>query len=74
MRIIQILFKHGDPMVCGKAVMKMLGVGCGGVRSPLRSLDDVGCEALREDLAEVGFFGFCSKAAESVPTLSKDSA
>lgn len=45
----------------GKAIMRLIGVDCGGVRLPLRKVTDKEVEELRAALDAVGFFGYCSK-------------
>ena len=54
-RFIDVLIRHGG-LPAGKAVMKFIGVDCGGVRLPLRTLDAAAEEALKADLEAVGFF------------------
>lgn len=45
----------------GKAIMKMIGIDCGPVRLPLRTLTAVSEAKLREELERAGFFEFCSR-------------
>lgn len=45
----------------GKAIMRLIGVDCGGVRLPLRSVSEKESEELRAALDAVGFFSYCSK-------------
>lgn len=56
MQVIQTMFSHGDPLICGKAIMKMLGVDCGGMRLPLRTIEKSEVDLLRDDLDRLGFF------------------
>ncbi|MFQ5809305.1 MAG: dihydrodipicolinate synthase family protein [Armatimonadota bacterium] len=48
-------------LACGKAVMSMIGVDCGGVRSPLRNLSSEEYATIRSELEGIGFFEYCSK-------------
>lgn len=52
--VIGVMIKHGG-LPAGKAIMKLLGLDCGPVRLPLRSLTAVQEKALAEDLEKVGF-------------------
>jgi N-acetylneuraminate lyase len=52
--IIGVMIKHGG-LPAGKAIMKLLGLDCGPVRLPLRTLNEVQCNALRDDLEKAGF-------------------
>lgn len=61
MRIIQTLFDFGNPLVCGKALMAMLGVDCGPPRSPLTPLDPSRIAGLRQALTSLGFFDHCCR-------------
>lgn len=67
MRVIQSLLRHGDSVFnTGKAIMNMLGINCGGVRLPLRSITEAGEAALKKELTEIGFFQYASN--HTVPT------
>ena len=44
-----------------KAVMAMIGLDCGPVRPPLRSLSDDQAARLRDELDTLGFFEFCAR-------------
>ena len=57
--VISLLHKYDG--AAGKAIMKIIGVDCGPVRPPLRSLSDEHQAELRSDLERIGFFEFCSK-------------
>ncbi len=59
--MIATLHRHGG-LPAFKAVMKMIGLDCGPVRLPLRTLTDDEAAALRADLDAIGFFDYCSKA------------
>jgi N-acetylneuraminate lyase len=41
--------------------MKMIGLDCGPVRLPLRTLSDAQQAELRLELERIGFFEFCSR-------------
>lgn len=59
--IIQIFIRHGG-LTAGKAMMKMIGLDCGPVRLPLRSLDEKREGQLRAELEAAGFFQMCSRS------------
>jgi N-acetylneuraminate lyase len=52
--IIAVMIRHGG-LPAGKAMMKLAGVDCGPVRSPLRRLSAAEENELFKDLAAVGF-------------------
>lgn len=56
--MIAVLIRYGGMPPAGKAFMKAIGLDCGAVRLPLRSLTDGQAEALRSEAEEAGFFGF----------------
>jgi N-acetylneuraminate lyase len=57
--MIAIFLRFGG-LPAGKAIMEFLGLDCGPVRLPLRSLSETSKQALRADLEKIGFFEFCS--------------
>ena len=57
--IVEVMLRHGG-LPAGKAIMKLIGLDCGGVRLPLRSLDDAAVSLLKADLDKLGFFASCS--------------
>ena len=59
--MIATLHRHGG-LPAFKAVMKMIGLDCGPVRLPLRTLAAEDTTALRAELDAIGFFDFCSRA------------
>lgn len=58
--IVTILHKFGG-LPTGKAIMKITGLDCGGVRPPLRNLSKVQYNELSGYLDQIGFFDHCSK-------------
>lgn len=58
--MISFLFKYGG-LPAGKAIMKIIGLDCGGVRPPLRDLSKEQYDELTKGLERIGFFDFCSK-------------
>jgi N-acetylneuraminate lyase len=60
MDFIEVLNHHGG-LAAGKSVMKLIGVDCGAVRLPLRSLSERDENSLRDGLDRIGFFEYCSK-------------
>jgi N-acetylneuraminate lyase len=63
MQAVRVMFKHGNPIVCGKAIMGLLGIECGPVRLPLRSPSPTTIGQLVEELRTVGFHDHCSDTA-----------
>jgi N-acetylneuraminate lyase len=62
MAFVDVLVREGG-LSAGKSIMKLIGLDCGPVRLPLRALSTADETRLREGLAAVGFFEFCSKVA-----------
>jgi len=58
--MIAVLIRHGG-LPAMKAVMKMIRIDCGPVRSPLRDLTLEQRHALHQDLEQIGFFEYCSR-------------
>jgi len=54
-RFIEVMLRHGG-LPAGKAIMRLIGLDCGGVRLPMRSLDAAAEKSLKTGLEEVGFF------------------
>jgi N-acetylneuraminate lyase len=59
--IIQIFIRYGG-LSAGKAMMKFIGLDCGPMRLPVRSLGEQQEAQLRNELEAAGFFDFCSRA------------
>ncbi len=57
-----VLEKFGG-LPAGKAMLKMIGVDCGPVRLPLRTLSEEEADQLRSELERVGFFTYCLRAS-----------
>ena len=57
---IGVLHRHGG-LVAGKAAMKFIGLDCGSVRLPLRTVPPEQETRLRAELQQVGFFEYCCK-------------
>lgn len=55
-RVVDILMKYGGAVTVGKAMQTLIGVDCGPVRLPLRSLTQDQMNALEKDLRAIGFF------------------
>lgn len=72
MRVIQALLKHGDPLICGKAIMKRIGVDCGSTRRPIVSLNPSAEQDLMRALDELDFDTFASKISENSLHQSRD--
>lgn len=58
--IVAILHKFGG-LPTGKAIMKITGLDCGGVRPPLRNIRKEQYDEVANYLDQIGFFDFCSK-------------
>ncbi len=58
--MVALLYKYGG-LATGKAIMRAIGLDCGGVRPPLRSLSEEQYNQLADDLKRIGFFDYCSK-------------
>ena len=57
---ISIFSRYGG-LIAGKAMMKMIGLDCGPVRLPLRTLSEQRQAKLHSELERVFFFDMCSK-------------
>jgi N-acetylneuraminate lyase len=57
--MISVFLRHGGSSA-GKSIMRLIGLDCGPVRLPLRSLSGAQEDALRTELEKIGFFDFCS--------------
>lgn len=55
-KVIQVMAKSGDYFAAAKRVMEELGVMCGGVRPPLRSVPDSELDAMMRELEALQFF------------------
>src|SRR4029453_495456 len=58
--MISIFLRFGG-LPAGKAIMQMIGLDCGPVRLPLRTLNEAERGELRAELERIGFFEFCSR-------------
>ena len=59
--MIQVLIKSpGSFNAVGKAIMTMLGIDCGPVRSPLSNITQLQYQNLKAELEKIGFFENCS--------------
>jgi len=61
MKVIQLLVGTGNFNSTLKAVMNMIGLNLGKVRSPLKNIEAEQISGLKNGLEELGFFDFCSK-------------
>lgn len=60
-QFIDIMNRHGG-LPAGKTIMKFIGIDCGPVRLPLRSLTPATEASLRAELEACGFFEYASRA------------
>jgi N-acetylneuraminate lyase len=58
MEMVNVLRNFGV-LPGGKAIMKMIGLDCGPVRLPLRTLTNEQSDRLHADLEHIGFFTYC---------------
>lgn len=58
--MVSFLLKYGG-IPTGKAIMKIIGLDCGSVRSPLKDLSKEQYDELVNGLKQIGFFDYCSK-------------
>ncbi len=58
MEMVNVLRNFGV-LPAGKAIMKMIGLDCGPLRSPLRTLTDEQSDRLHAHLEDIGFFTYC---------------
>jgi len=65
--IISVMSRRGG-LAAGKAMMKLVGLDCGPVRSPLQNLSPEAFESLTRELHSVGFPSRTSKAAVDAAT------
>ncbi|MEZ5038864.1 MAG: dihydrodipicolinate synthase family protein [Saprospiraceae bacterium] len=56
--MVELLFKYGGAGV-GKAIMNLIGLDCGEVRTPLSGLSLMEHKALEKELKAIDFFDFC---------------
>ena len=54
-RIIDVMARHGG-LSAGKAIMGLIGLDCGPMRAPLKTLSSDAIAALRAELEQTGFF------------------
>ena len=54
--VIELLFRNGGPVSAGKSVMKLIGLDCGPLRLPARTLSSKGLLNFEKDLKRLGFF------------------
>lgn len=54
-KFINVMLRHGG-LPANKAIMKLVGLDCGGTRLPLRALNAAGEARLKADLEDAGFF------------------
>jgi N-acetylneuraminate lyase len=61
-QFILAMNRHGG-LPAGKAIMQLIGVDCGPVRLPLRSLSAEAVRSLENELRALGFFEYCSQTS-----------
>lgn len=53
--IVKIIIKHGGGLRGGKAIMKIIGIDCGGCRTPVAPMSEQEYNTLRQELNSIGF-------------------
>jgi len=56
MKLVEIMFRYNGVLPSGKATMKLIGIDCGPVRSPLKNLTSAEVDSLASELDSIGFF------------------
>jgi N-acetylneuraminate lyase len=54
--LIELLFRFGGPVAAGKSIMKMIGLDCGPIRLPARTLSGQELIDFEKELKKIGFF------------------
>jgi len=55
-KMIEILNKYGGAIVCGKAILNLMGLNLGPCRLPIKNLNPSEIDRLKEDLESIDFF------------------
>jgi Dihydrodipicolinate synthase/N-acetylneuraminate lyase len=63
-QVINVMIRFGG-IPAAKSIMKMVGVDCGDARLPFEAVVGQKYNDLEKELADVGFFEFCSRASNS---------
>ncbi len=58
---INILAKYRGNIVCGKRIMKFIGLDCGPNRLPLQNISEKEEKEIYDELQKIDFFSFCNK-------------
>lgn len=56
--LIELLFRFGGAVVAGKAIMKMIGIDCGPMRLPAKTLSGSELVEFENELKKIGFFNW----------------
>jgi len=62
-KLVAILNKYEGGVVCGKAIMNLIGINCGPCRLPIRNLSPSEIDQLRIDLEQINFFSLSKHLA-----------
>lgn len=68
-QIVDILIRYGG-MACGKAIMKLIGIDCGPMRLPLKSLEPQQVKQLEADLHAIDFFEAIQQTGEAPTSIA----
>jgi N-acetylneuraminate lyase len=58
---INVLGMFRGNIVCGKRIMKFMGIDCGPNRLPLQTISDGEEKLIYKELEQIGFFDFCNQ-------------
>jgi len=58
---INVLGQFRGNIVCGKRIMKFMGIDCGPNRLPMQTISDQEETVIRQELEKIGFFEFCNQ-------------
>jgi N-acetylneuraminate lyase len=68
-QIVALLIKYGG-MACGKAIMKLIGIDCGPMRSPLKSLESHQVKQLEAELNDIEFFDAIGQTVQTSNSIA----
>ena len=59
--MINVICHYRGNIVCGKRIMKLIGLDLGPNRTPFQNMTDAEEEACRKELEAINFFERCNK-------------
>ena len=60
-QLVKLLFKYHGAVVCGKAIMKLVGINCGPNRLPLLNLTEEEKVNLKANIEKIDNFEYCCR-------------